>query len=162
MSKISQILCCSVRISNELGSRHPKSAAFSVVVVTAIAFIISAFCAVIILALRNVISYVFTDGPVVAAAVSDLCPLLALTLLLNGIQPVLSGTTSIFTHLPQFHTYNSCSFILILGRRGGWVRVASFRRLCKCRLLLCRRSSLGCPSRFLFQARSKGTIYLFT
>lgn len=81
----------SVRVSNELGSRHPKSAAFSVVVVTAIAFIISAFCAVIILALRNVISYVFTDGPVVAAAVSDLCPLLALTLLLNGIQPVLSG-----------------------------------------------------------------------
>ncbi|KGN43525.1 protein DETOXIFICATION 40 [Cucumis sativus] len=81
----------SVRVSNELGSRHPKSAAFSVVVVTVVAFIISFFCAVIVLALRNVISYTFTEGPVVAAAVSDLCPLLALTLLLNGIQPVLSG-----------------------------------------------------------------------
>lgn len=81
----------SVRVSNELGSRHPKSAAFSVVVVTIIAFVISTFCAVIVLALRDVISYAFTEGPIVAAAVSDLCPLLALTLLLNGIQPVLSG-----------------------------------------------------------------------
>ncbi|CAK9327375.1 unnamed protein product [Citrullus colocynthis] len=81
----------SVRVSNELGSRHPKSAAFSVVVVIAIAFIISVFCTVIVLALRNVISYTFTEGPVVAAAVSDLCPLLALTLFLNGIQPILSG-----------------------------------------------------------------------
>ncbi|XP_022135896.1 protein DETOXIFICATION 40-like, partial [Momordica charantia] len=81
----------SVRVSNELGSGHPKSAAFSVVVVTVIAFIISAICALIVLALRNVISYAFTEGADVAAAVSDLCPLLALTLLLNGIQPVLSG-----------------------------------------------------------------------
>ncbi|XP_038894071.1 protein DETOXIFICATION 40-like isoform X2 [Benincasa hispida] len=80
-----------VRVSNELGSRHPKSAAFSVVVVTIVAFIISIFCTVIVLVLRNVISYAFTKGPGVATAVSDLCPLLALTLLLNGIQPVLSG-----------------------------------------------------------------------
>nr|XP_011471083.1 PREDICTED: uncharacterized protein LOC105353530 [Fragaria vesca subsp. vesca] len=31
------------------------------------------------------------EGEAVAAAVSDLTPLLALTLLLNGVQPVLSG-----------------------------------------------------------------------
>ncbi|KAJ0113002.1 hypothetical protein Patl1_02033 [Pistacia atlantica] len=36
-------------------------------------------------------NYAFTEGEAVAAAVSDLCPLLALTLTLNGIQPVLSG-----------------------------------------------------------------------
>ncbi|PNX56228.1 protein TRANPARENT TESTA 12-like, partial [Trifolium pratense] len=47
--------------------------------------------AVVVFALRDVISYVFTEGEVVAAAVSDLCPLLCLTLVLNGIQPVLSG-----------------------------------------------------------------------
>ncbi|XP_008441737.2 protein DETOXIFICATION 40-like [Cucumis melo] len=81
----------SVRVGNELGSKHPKSAAFSVVVVTVVAFIISVFCSVIVLAFRNVIGYAFTEGLVVAAAVSDLCPLLALTILLNGIQPVLSG-----------------------------------------------------------------------
>jgi MATE family multidrug resistance protein len=81
----------SVRVSNELGARNPKSAAFSVVVVTVISFIISVIVALIVLASRDVISYAFTEGEVVAAAVSDLCPLLALTLVLNGVQPVLSG-----------------------------------------------------------------------
>lgn len=81
----------SVRVSNELGAGNPKSTAFSVAVVTLISFIISVIAALVVLALRDVISYAFTEGEAVAAAVSDLCPLLALTLLLNGIQPVLSG-----------------------------------------------------------------------
>jgi len=59
--------------------------------VTVISFIISVIAALIVLALRDVISYAFTEGEVVAAAVSNLCPLLALTLVLNGVQPVLSG-----------------------------------------------------------------------
>ncbi|EXB83380.1 Protein TRANSPARENT TESTA 12 [Morus notabilis] len=80
-----------VRVSNELGAGHPKSTAFSVVVVTVISFVISVISAIVVLFLRDVISYAFTEGEVVAAAVSDLCPLLALTLLLNGVQPVLSG-----------------------------------------------------------------------
>ena len=78
-------------MSNELGARSPKSASFSVVVVTVISFIISVIAALVVLALRDVISYAFTGGEEVAAAVSDLCPLLALSLVLNGIQPVLSG-----------------------------------------------------------------------
>ncbi|MBA0765680.1 hypothetical protein Gotri_014837 [Gossypium trilobum] len=81
----------SVRVGNELGAGHPKSAAFSVVIVTVLSFIISVAAAIIIMVLRDVISYAFTEGEVVAEAVSDLCPLLALTLILNGVQPVLSG-----------------------------------------------------------------------
>lgn len=81
-------------MSNELGARNPKSAAFSVVVVTIISFIISVIFAVAVLILRDVISYAFTEGEVVAAAVSDLCPLLALAIVINGIQPVLSGIIS--------------------------------------------------------------------
>jgi len=81
-----------VRVSNELGAGHPKSAAFAVGVVTLSSFIISLICAVILLALRHVISYVFTGGATVANAVSELTPLLAISILLNGIQPVLSGT----------------------------------------------------------------------
>lgn len=82
---------CSVRVSNELGARNPKSAAFSVVVVTFISSIVSIIAAIAVMFLRNVISYAFTEGEVVAAAVSDLCPLLALSIILDGIQPVLSG-----------------------------------------------------------------------
>ncbi|OIT05768.1 protein detoxification 40 [Nicotiana attenuata] len=81
----------SVRVSNELGAAHPKSAAFSVFVVTFISFLIAVVEAIIVLCLRNVISHAFTKGETVANAVSDLCPFLAVTLILNGVQPVLSG-----------------------------------------------------------------------
>ncbi|KAH8493266.1 hypothetical protein H0E87_020100 [Populus deltoides] len=81
----------SVRVSNELGAGNHKSAAFSVAMVTLVSFIIALIEAGAILALRHVISYVFTVGETVANAVSELCPLLAVTLILNGVQPVLSG-----------------------------------------------------------------------
>ncbi|CAN4083798.1 unnamed protein product [Withania somnifera] len=84
----------SVRVSNELGAAHPKSAAFSVFVVTFISFLIAVVEAIIVLCLRNVISYAFTKGEIVANAVSDLCLFLAVTLILNGVQPVLSGIWS--------------------------------------------------------------------
>jgi MATE family multidrug resistance protein len=84
-------LISSVRVSNELGAGHPKSAYFSVWVVTGVSTLISVMLSIVILCLRNYISYLFTEGEVVSNAVADLCPLLAITLILNGIQPVLSG-----------------------------------------------------------------------
>lgn len=80
-----------MRISNELGAGNPKSAAFSVVIVNVVSFVIAVAEAIVILSLRDVISYAFTEGEAVAMAVSELCPYLAVTLVLNGIQPVLSG-----------------------------------------------------------------------
>ena len=90
---------CSVRVGNELGAGNPKSAEFSVMVLTLISFIIALIAAVVVLALRDVISYAFTEGETVATAVSDLCPLLAITLILNGVQPVLSGIYLILLNL---------------------------------------------------------------
>lgn len=81
----------SVRVSNELGAGNPKSAAFTVLMVNLISFILAVVEAIVVLALRDVISYAFTPGDTVAKAVSDLCPFLAVTLILNGVQPVLSG-----------------------------------------------------------------------
>ncbi|KAK8942556.1 Protein TRANSPARENT TESTA 12 [Platanthera zijinensis] len=81
----------SVRVSNELGAGNPKSAAFSVFVVTMMSFIISVTIAVLILCVRDYISYIFTEGETVANAVSELTPLLCITIILNGIQPVLTG-----------------------------------------------------------------------
>ncbi|CBI23254.3 unnamed protein product, partial [Vitis vinifera] len=81
----------SVRVSNELGAGNPKSAAFSVVLVNLVSFIIAVIEAIVVLSLRHVISYAFTGGATVAKEVSDLCPFLAVTLILNGVQPVLSG-----------------------------------------------------------------------
>ncbi|KAI5676868.1 hypothetical protein M9H77_07818 [Catharanthus roseus] len=81
----------SVRVSNELGAGHPKSVAFSVVVLVVVCFIISVVAAIVVLCLRDSLSYLFTPGEAVANVVSDLCPLLAITLVVNGFQPVLSG-----------------------------------------------------------------------
>ncbi|KAF7066929.1 hypothetical protein CFC21_072851 [Triticum aestivum] len=80
-----------VRVSNELGAGNPKSAAFSVVVVTMLSFVLSVIISVVILLCNDYISYIYTDGENVAAAVSKMTPLLALTIILNGTQPVLSG-----------------------------------------------------------------------
>ncbi|TVU46360.1 hypothetical protein EJB05_05887, partial [Eragrostis curvula] len=81
----------SVRVGNELGAGHPRAAAFSVVVVTTLSFLITLAMAVVFLIFRDYLSYIFTEGETVARAVSELSPLLATTLILNGIQPVLSG-----------------------------------------------------------------------
>ncbi|XP_027085904.1 protein DETOXIFICATION 40-like [Coffea arabica] len=81
----------SVRVGNELGAGNPKSAAFAVFMVNFVSFVVAVVEAIIVLSLRHVISYAFTSGETVANAVSDLCPFLAVTLILNGVQPVLSG-----------------------------------------------------------------------
>ncbi|GLT52535.1 hypothetical protein SLA2020_258700 [Shorea laevis] len=81
----------SVRVSNELGAGHPKSAAFSSLIATSSCFIISVICAIVVYMFRNVISYAFTSGTTVAEAVAELSPLLAPSIILSGIQPVLSG-----------------------------------------------------------------------
>ncbi|CAN8231060.1 unnamed protein product [Cochlearia groenlandica] len=81
----------SVRTSNELGAGNPKSALFSAWTATSISFVISVAEAIAVIASRDHISYIFTSDADVAKAVSELCPFLAVTIILNGIQPVLSG-----------------------------------------------------------------------
>eukprot|EP01018_Ginkgo_biloba_P014506 Gb_32573 [translate_table: standard] len=81
----------SVRVSNELGAGNPKAALFSAIVATTISFLISVVVAICIMLGRNVLSYAFTGGEEVSKAVSELCPFLAMSILLNGVQPVLSG-----------------------------------------------------------------------
>ncbi|CAA3020012.1 DETOXIFICATION 40-like [Olea europaea subsp. europaea] len=81
----------SVRVSNELGAGNPKSAAFSVFVVNLVSFILAVMVAAVILSQRHVISYIFTGGETVANAVSELCPFLSITIILNGIQPEIEG-----------------------------------------------------------------------
>ncbi|KAF3548138.1 hypothetical protein DY000_02009746 [Brassica cretica] len=81
----------SIRTSNELGAGNPKSALFSTWTATFVSFMISVGEALVLMASRDYISYIFTSDADVAKAVSDLCPYLAVTVILNGIQPVLSG-----------------------------------------------------------------------
>lgn len=81
----------SVRVSNELGASHPKVAKLSVIVVNTNSIIISIFFSAIILIFKVGLSKLFTNDAEVIEAVSNLTPLLAISVFLNGIQPILSG-----------------------------------------------------------------------
>ncbi|XP_050280165.1 protein DETOXIFICATION 41-like isoform X1 [Quercus robur] len=81
----------SVRVSNELGAGHPRVAKFSVLVVNGSSIIISIIFSAIVLIFRVELSQLFTSDTEVIDAVSSLTPLLAISVFLNGIQPILSG-----------------------------------------------------------------------
>jgi MATE family multidrug resistance protein len=100
---------CSVRVSNELGAAHPRVAKLSVFVVNGNSIIISVVLAAIIMIFRVALSKLFTSDTVVLEAVSDLTPLLAISVLLNGIQPILSGNQVIIK------TNTSFGFFILLN-----------------------------------------------
>ncbi|KAF8410379.1 hypothetical protein HHK36_002907 [Tetracentron sinense] len=81
----------SVRISNELGAARPRAAKFSILVVVLSSALIGVAFLVLVLALRNVYALLFTNNPEVSRAVSQLAVIFAFTLLLNSVQPVLTG-----------------------------------------------------------------------
>ncbi|KAF8395554.1 hypothetical protein HHK36_019502 [Tetracentron sinense] len=85
------LAAASVRVSNELGRGSANAAKFSIIVVVATSLAIGVFLWALILYFRQSISYIFSNSIEVAYAVSDLSILLAFSLLLNSIQPVLSG-----------------------------------------------------------------------
>ncbi|XP_078173855.1 protein DETOXIFICATION 33-like isoform X1 [Carex rostrata] len=81
----------SVRISNELGARRPRAAKFAIIVVLMNSVFIGVFFFTLILSLRDVYGVPFTNNPEVVRTISSLAVVFAFSLLLNSIQPVLSG-----------------------------------------------------------------------
>ena len=80
-----------MRVSNELGRGSSTAAKFSIMQIVLTSFAIGFVLFIIFLFLRGWLAYIFTESTEVAAAVADLSPLLACSILLNSIQPVLSG-----------------------------------------------------------------------
>jgi len=80
-----------VRVANEFGASNGKGARFATIVSTTTSFIISLFISFLALILHDKLAIMFTTSEAVIQAVDSLSVLLALTILLNGIQPVLSG-----------------------------------------------------------------------
>uniref|UniRef100_A0A0D6QTQ5 Protein DETOXIFICATION n=1 Tax=Araucaria cunninghamii TaxID=56994 RepID=A0A0D6QTQ5_ARACU len=81
----------SVRVSNELGAGRPRAAKFSVIIVVITSLIIGLLCMGVILGTKDKFAVLFTNSKVVMATVSDMAMLLGVTMLLNSVQPVLSG-----------------------------------------------------------------------
>ncbi|CAL5335426.1 unnamed protein product [Camellia sinensis] len=83
----------SVRVGNELGRGHPLVAKLSVLVVIGTSILISIIFSAIVFIFKIELSKLFTSDSEVIEAVSNLTPLLAISVFLNGIQPILSGNS---------------------------------------------------------------------
>ncbi|KAH6755002.1 detoxifying efflux carrier 35 [Perilla frutescens var. hirtella] len=81
----------SVRVSNELGLGRPRAAKYCVFVTLFQSMLIGIACMILVLATRNHFAAIFTDSPAMQRAVAKLSGLLAITMLLNSIQQVISG-----------------------------------------------------------------------
>ncbi|KAK7377930.1 hypothetical protein VNO80_03365 [Phaseolus coccineus] len=82
-----------VRVANELGRGSSKAAKFSILITVLTSFVIGLVLFLMFLFLRERLAYIFTTDPEVAKAVADLSPLLSFSILLNSVQPVLSGVS---------------------------------------------------------------------
>ncbi|KAL3733210.1 hypothetical protein ACJRO7_022696 [Eucalyptus globulus] len=85
------LAAASVRVSNELGRGSSRAAKFSIKITVLTSFAIGFVLFVFFLFFKGRVAYLFTENDEVADAVADLSPLLAISILLNSIQPVLSG-----------------------------------------------------------------------
>ncbi|XP_062157056.1 protein DETOXIFICATION 30-like [Alnus glutinosa] len=81
----------SVRVSNELGAAHPRTAKFSVGVAAGSSFMIGLVISLILILARNKYPSLFSSDTEVEAVVKQLTPILALCIVINNVQPVLSG-----------------------------------------------------------------------
>lgn len=98
-------------MANELGAGNWKGAKFATKVAVAESTVIGSFFCVLVMVLKDKIAYIFTTSSDVLEAVDDLSYLLAITILLNSVQPVLSG--SVFTLLLLFESHFPITFMTV-------------------------------------------------
>lgn len=91
MIPIGFLAATGVRVANELGAGSGKGARFSIVVSITTSVVIGLVFWCLILTYNDQIALLFSSGKAVLDAVHNLSMLLAFTILLNSVQPVLSG-----------------------------------------------------------------------
>ncbi|KAJ4714517.1 Protein DETOXIFICATION [Melia azedarach] len=80
-----------VRVANELGAGNGKGAKFATIVSVGTSIVIGLFFWLLIMLSHNELALIFSSSEAVLKAVNKLSILLAFTILLNSVQPVLSG-----------------------------------------------------------------------
>ncbi|KAJ4801746.1 Protein DETOXIFICATION [Rhynchospora pubera] len=80
-----------VRVANELGAGRGQAAKFAMIVSVLTSLLIGTIFWALILTFHDKIALFFTSSKVILDAVDNLSVLLAFTILLNSVQPVLSG-----------------------------------------------------------------------
>ncbi|XP_057425044.1 protein DETOXIFICATION 27-like [Lotus japonicus] len=113
-----------VRVANELGAGNGKSAKFAMQVSVVQSTVIGVVFCVLIMIFHDQFAYIFTSSSSVLQAVDGMSYLLAVTILLNSVQPVLSGV-AVGSGWQAFVAYINigCYYLigLPLGILMGWV-----------------------------------------
>ncbi|KAJ4776422.1 Protein DETOXIFICATION [Rhynchospora pubera] len=103
----------SARIGMELGAGHPRLAKFSAIVAIITTIAISVVLSALVLVLRTPLAMLFTDNNNVITEVINLSHLIAISIILNGIHPMLSGV-AVGSGWQDFAAYvNIISYYLI-------------------------------------------------
>ncbi|KAJ9673924.1 hypothetical protein PVL29_023463 [Vitis rotundifolia] len=113
-----------VRVANELGAGNGKGANFATKVSVATSSVIGVVFFLLIIVFQNQLAMIFTSSTAVLEQVDKLSFLLAITILLNSVQPVLSGV-AVGSGWQAWVAYINlgCYYIigLPLGIVMGWV-----------------------------------------
>ncbi|KAK4414216.1 protein DETOXIFICATION 16 [Sesamum alatum] len=128
-------LSCAVstRVSNELGAGHPRAARLAVGVVLGMAISEGILVGLIMLLLRDILGYAYSNEIEVAKYVARMMPILAASNFMDGLQCVLSGTVrgcgwqkiGAFINLGSYYLVGIpmavlLAFVLHIGGRGLW------------------------------------------
>ncbi|XP_071709321.1 protein DETOXIFICATION 31-like [Rutidosis leptorrhynchoides] len=124
----------SVRVSNELGAAHPRTARFSVLVVVVSSFLIGLLLAIILIIFRHRFPSLFSENAQVQGVVYKLTPLLATCIVINNIQPALSGVAIgagwqavvAYVNIACYYIFGiplglSLGFVVNMGVQGIWI-----------------------------------------
>ncbi|QCD92269.1 solute carrier family 13 [Vigna unguiculata] len=126
----------SIRVSNELGAGRPWIARLAVRVVLAIAVVQGLLIGTVMILVRNVWGYAYSNEVEVVKYVAIMFPILAASNFLDGLQCVLSGTArgcgwqkiGAFVNLGSYYLVGIPSaivlaFVLHIGGKGLWLGI---------------------------------------
>ncbi|KAK6146826.1 hypothetical protein DH2020_020695 [Rehmannia glutinosa] len=126
----------STRISNNLGAGKPEGARLSVVASMLLAAINAIVATMILLGSRKAFGYIFSNEKEVVDYLTDMAPLLCLTVILDTIQGTLSGVArgcgwqhiGAYINLAAFYLFGipiaiTLSFWLNLRGKGLWIGI---------------------------------------
>lgn len=126
----------STRISNELGAGNPQGARKAVIALMILAAMDVIIVSTSLFASRNVFGYVFSNEKEVVDYVTDMAPLVCLSVIIDGIQGSLSGVArgcgwqhiGAYINLAAFYTFGipiaaALGFWLNLRGKGLWIGI---------------------------------------
>ncbi|KAK7358171.1 hypothetical protein VNO77_00095 [Canavalia gladiata] len=126
----------STRVSNELGAGNPRAARLAVYFVFTMAIIEGIFVGAVLILIRNIWGYAYSNEVEVVRYVAIMLPILATSIFLDALQCVLSGTArgcgwqkiGAFINLGSYYLVGIPSAILFafgvhIGGKGLWLGI---------------------------------------